>query len=177
MEYQCLVLESTNPLYSPHGDLRGPVMVIKAPGHTHGDTRGEVPPIKPCPDCPRPIPGAVRPSKANLHKSKGAQGHKEKQEHKLRTQGMGLPVWSPPRGWPSGLSPTVERGNASWGVKAGEPLGLRGLLPGGIRRHYGIRRKSILGLIRTFYGQSWREGGIWVVWRRKKMWEKGDKVH
>lgn len=29
-------------------------------------------------------------------------------------------------------------------------MGLRGLLPGGIRRHYGIQGKSILGLIRIF---------------------------
>lgn len=93
--YPVCCAESTNPLYSPpwrFERIKDAALVIKGPGHTlkvHRDTTGEVSPVKPCPDCPRPIPGATSSSKASLHQSRGAQGHKEEQEHKLRTQRKG----------------------------------------------------------------------------------------
>jgi len=61
--------------------------------------------IIPCPDTPRPITVAISSSKACLHKPRGAQGDKGRQEQKSRTQAKGTPCPAPSRAIPGYLQP------------------------------------------------------------------------
>ena len=76
--------------------------VVKVCLHTHRGAHKEKKAgwgaqLMPCPGCSQDIPGAISPSKAHLHKPRGAQRHKGKQEPKLRTERKGHAALAPPR--------------------------------------------------------------------------------
>ncbi|KAK4818941.1 hypothetical protein QYF61_022206 [Mycteria americana] len=54
------------------------------------------------------IPGAIGPSKAQLHKPRGGEGHKGKREPELRTERKGPAVLAPPGLFQENLSPSVR---------------------------------------------------------------------
>lgn len=64
--------------------------------------------LMPCPGCPQDTPAAISPSKAQLHKPRGAQGDKGKWEPKLRTERKGYTVLAPPGDVPGDPQPQCQ---------------------------------------------------------------------
>lgn len=101
----------------------------------------------PDPAPPKPITGAISPSKVHLYKLRGPQGHKGRQESKLRTRKKVCLVQAPPELSRDSLSPKVCLWNpAKW---ANSERALFELGGEGCGIHYRMQRNSILGLHRT----------------------------
>lgn len=109
----------------------------------------------PAPATHRHITGELSPSKAHVHKHRGAQTQWQEEEAKLQTQVNGHSVWAPSRAFPGehqSQYPSVKS------IKMSQQKQLYRasfrLLPRGYRAHYKMQRKSILRLHKVYCGLS-----------------------